>query len=145
MPEPEAFGPAGDDFAELLQAATNMPMVTAAQIPVQRRDPRAEARIMDAEWTPVPRAAPVANPHAASYAARLAELELMLEILARSRAIPAEADTRPRGFVGDPVALTQALHPGGLRSARRSARRVPPRDDSPRPVRVVVFDGDPQR
>jgi len=168
--EPPATGAdesAGDDFPELLQAPANMPMVTAAQIPVQRRHPRAEARIMDAEWTPVPRSAsaqflstrfPTARDasgsytsathgsaeYAASYLAKLAELELLLEILEQSRAAAAAAATAekgPQGFLGDPVALTQALHPDGLRSARRSTRHAPGREHPSIPVRVVVLDG----
>ena len=89
---------------------------------------------MDAEWTPVPRPAPV------TYASRLAELEQMLQILERARVI-AEADSRPKRFEGDPVALTQALHPEGRRSARRSVSRLSPRENTDMPVRVVVFDG----
>jgi hypothetical protein len=116
-----------------------MPMVTAAEIQVQRRELRAEARIMDAELTPVARYAP-----AATHASRLAELEQMLETLARARSASV-ASMRPSRFAGDPVALTQALHPGGRRSTRRSVARWLPRDNRALPVRVVVFDGSAAR
>ncbi|MDQ1384565.1 MAG: hypothetical protein QOG65_1944 [Actinomycetota bacterium] len=112
-------------------------MVTAAEIPVQRRDLRAEARIMDAELTPVARHAP------ATYASRLAELEQMLQVLERSRSARG-TEVRPTRFVGDPVALTQALHPDGLRSPRRSVSRLAHRENRSMPVRVVVFDGTPR-
>jgi hypothetical protein len=115
-----------------------MPMVTAAEIQVQRRELRAEARIMDADLTPVARHAP------APYAARLAELEQMLETLARARSASV-ASMRPSRFAGDPVALTQALHPGGRRSTRRSVARWLPRENPAMPVRVVVFDGSAAR
>jgi hypothetical protein len=115
-----------------------MPIVTAAEIQVQRRELRAEARIMDAELTPVARHAP------ATYASRLAELEHMLEVLERSRSACAVVDVRGGRFAGDPVALTQAMHPGGLRSPRRSVSRLAHRDSRSMPVRVVVFDGTPR-
>jgi hypothetical protein len=122
------------ELEELLHPAARMPMVTASEIEVQRRAPRAEARVMDAELTPVARQAP------APYASRLAELEQMLQVLERSRSAYG-SEMRPSRFVGDPVALTQALHPDGLRSPRRSVSRLAHRETRSMPVRVVVFDG----
>ena len=73
------------------------------------------------------------------FAARLAELQEMLDILERTRA-NAGRDTRPRRYDGDPVALTQALHPNGLRPMRRPANAAP-REGRSMPVRLVFFDG----
>jgi len=72
------------------------------------------------------------------YATRLAELQQMLEILDQTRTT-ARLDFQPRRFEGDPVALTQALHPRGLRRPRRSSRCAA--NSRPSAVRIVVFDG----
>jgi hypothetical protein len=138
-PEAGAFGAPGEELEDPLHPAATMPMVTVSEIQVQRRDLRAEARVMDAELTPV-----VARHAPVTYASRLAELEQMLEVLARSRS-GYGPEVRSRCFVGDPVALTQALHPDGLRSPRRSVSRPAHRASRSMPVRVVVFDGTPRR
>jgi hypothetical protein len=138
-PEVGTLGVPAEELEDPLQPVAAMPMVTVSEIQVQRRDLRAEARIMDAELTPVlARHAPV------TYASRLAELEQMLEALARSRS-GYGPEVRSSRFVGDPVALTQALHPYGLRSARRSVSRPAHHGSRSMPVRVVVFDGTPRR
>ncbi|MDQ1481286.1 MAG: hypothetical protein QOI44_2147, partial [Actinomycetota bacterium] len=43
----------------------------------------------------------------------------------------------------DPVAITAALHPGGMRSARQARRRTS--NDGTLPLRFVVFDGSTSR
>src|SRR4051794_16408489 len=102
-PETGTFGAAAEELEDPLHPAAAMPMVTVSEIQVQRRDLRAEARVMDAELTPV-----VARPAPVTYGSRLAELEQMLEVLARSRS-GCGPEVRSGHFVGDPVALTQAL------------------------------------
>jgi hypothetical protein len=138
--EPGVVG--AEECDELLHPPTKRAIVTAnvtvGEIPVQRRDPRAEARVMDAERTPaMQRNAP------SRLAERVAELEQMLATLARARST-AGTDTRPLRFEGDPVALSQALHPDGLRRVRRAAAPVTPRGAGSMPVRLVVFDGSPR-
>ena len=64
-------------------------------------------------------------------AARVAELERVVETLAALR--------RERPAHGpDPVALTAALHPGGMRSVRGAKRRRS--GDGTLPLRFVLFD-----
>jgi hypothetical protein len=77
----------------------------------------------------------------------------LLDALRRARStVPADTSPQqfggperfegPHRFEGDPVALTLALHPAGLRSARRSRHQAPcaePR--SMMTLRVTVFDG----
>jgi hypothetical protein len=126
-----------DEWVEL-HPARNMPIATVAEIPVQRHDRRAESTVMQPDRTP-------ANPQGAvsDFGARLAELQAMLDILERARArANADLDTRPRRFDGDPVALTQALHPDGLRRTRRTANQ-PAGDHRSLAVRLVLFDGSP--
>jgi hypothetical protein len=81
------------------------------------------------------------------YASRRAEMGPLLDALRRARStVPAGTSSQrfegPQRFEGDPVALTLALHPAGLRSARRSRHqtlRAEPR--SMMTLRVTVFDG----
>ena len=65
-------------------------------------------------------------------AARVAELERVVETLAAVRR------ERPAYERPDPVALTAALHPGGMRSARGAPRRRS--GDGTLPLRFVLFD-----
>jgi hypothetical protein len=65
-------------------------------------------------------------------ATRVAELERVVETLASLRR---ERSTYERP---DPVALTAALHPGGMRSARGAKRRRS--SDGTLPLRFVLFD-----
>lgn len=117
-----------------------MPNATASEIPVQRRARRDEVRVMEPERTPATASGAGA---AALFESRLDELSRMLEILERARTASG-VDTRPKRFEGDPVALTQALHPNGLRPTRRSRAPIAPRDPRGMPVRLVVFDGSPR-
>jgi hypothetical protein len=80
------------------------------------------------------------RPSRQAVAARVAELELMLEIIEQTRGAR-ECQARPRAFDGDPVALTHALHPRGLRPTRRSDDQPARRAPGPMAVRFVVFDG----
>ena len=65
-------------------------------------------------------------------ATRVAELERMVETLAGLRR------ERPTSERRDPVALTAALHPGGMRSVRGAKRRRS--GDGTLPLRFVLFD-----
>ena len=65
-------------------------------------------------------------------ATRVAELERVVETLASLRR-ERFTDERP-----DPVALTAALHPGGMRSVRGAKRRRS--SEGTLPVRFVLFD-----
>ena len=65
-------------------------------------------------------------------AARVAELERMVETLAGLRR------KRPAYERRDPVALTSALHPGGMRSVRSAKRRRS--GDGTLSMRFVLFD-----
>jgi hypothetical protein len=65
-------------------------------------------------------------------AARVAELERVVETLAALRR------ERPANERPDPVALTAALHPGGMRTARSAKRRRS--GDGTLPLRFVLFD-----
>ena len=65
-------------------------------------------------------------------AARVAELERVVETLAALRR------ERPAYGRPDPVALTTALHPGGMRSVRGAKRRRS--GDGTLPMRFVLFD-----
>jgi len=65
-------------------------------------------------------------------AARVAELERVVATLATLRRERSTGD-RP-----DPVALTAALHPGGMRSTRRSKRRAA--SGGTLPMRLVLLD-----
>ena len=65
-------------------------------------------------------------------ATRVAELERVIETLAALRR------ERPAYERPDPVALTAALHPGGMRSARGAKRRRS--GDGTLPLRFVLFD-----
>ena len=71
-------------------------------------------------------------PSAPDLAARVAELERVVETLASLRR-ERSTDERP-----DPVALTAALHPGGMRSVRAAKRRRS--GDGTLPLRFVLFD-----
>ncbi|MDQ1426179.1 MAG: hypothetical protein QOD72_3677 [Acidimicrobiaceae bacterium] len=73
-------------------------------------------------------------------ARRVAELERVVATLASLRLERAAADGPERR---DPVALTSALHPSGMRSARKPWRRTP--DDGTLPLRFVMFDGSASR
>ena len=69
-------------------------------------------------------------------AARVAELERVVATLAslrRERSVSREDRDR-----ADPVALTAALHPGGMRSARAAKRRTS--NDGTLAMRLVVLD-----
>ena len=70
-------------------------------------------------------------------ATRVAELERMVETLAGLRR---ERPTyeRPASERRDHVALTSALHPGGMRSVRSAKRRRA--GDGTLPLRFVLFD-----
>lgn len=129
------MGVAAVECDELPQPTRSTASASAAEIPVQLRDPRAESRIMEPERTPA-----AWRPSRQAFAARVAELELMLEIIEQSRGA-GESQGRPRPFDGDPVALTHALHPSGLRPTRRSENQPTRRAPGPMPVRLVVFDG----
>jgi hypothetical protein len=120
---------------ELLQPTRSTATAKAPEIPVQPRVPRAESRIMEPERTPA-----TSRASRQAFAARVAELELMLELLERTHGA-GESETRPRPFDGDPVALTQALHPSGSKPTRRSENPVARRVPGPMPVRFVVFHG----
>jgi hypothetical protein len=93
---------------------------------------------MEPERTPA-----TTRPSQQAFAARVAELELMLRIIEQSRNA-GESQGRPKPFDGDPVALTQALHPSGLRPTRRSADQPARRAPGPMSVRIAVFDGAPR-
>jgi hypothetical protein len=87
--------------------------------------------------TPTSLARPVAAadapmPSQAELAARVVELEHMVATIASLRNERSAAD-RP-----DPVALTAALHPGGMRSARRNRRRTSA--NGTLPLRFVMFE-----
>jgi hypothetical protein len=69
-------------------------------------------------------------------AQRVAELEQVIATLASLRLERAAAHDSERR---DPVAITAALHPGGMRSARQARRRTS--NDGTLPFRFVVFDG----
>jgi hypothetical protein len=70
-------------------------------------------------------------------ATRVAELERMVETLAGLRREIPTCERR------DPVALTSALHPGGMRSVRSAKRRRS--GDGTLPMRFVLFDPSPSR
>ncbi len=74
------------------------------------------------------------------YPSRRYEMGQLLDALRQARSTVA-ADTPPQRFEGDPVALTQALHPAGVRLSRRSRNRAPRSDPRSMTLRVVVFDG----
>jgi hypothetical protein len=93
---------------------------------------------MDPDRTPA-----IARGALAGVASRVSEMEQLLDALERVRAA-AGADRRPRRFDGDPVALTQALHPQGLRQSRRSRTGTPRRAPGGMQVRIVVYDGSPR-
>jgi len=85
----------------------------------------------DAELYPEVVGAPSRQP---DLAARVAELERVVATLAslrRERSV--SRDDHP-----DPVALTAALHPGGMRSARAAKRRTS--NDGTLAMRLVVLD-----
>ena len=77
---------------------------------------------------------------AAPLPSRVSEMEQLLEAFERLRAA-AGVDRRPRPFDGDPVALTQALHPPELRRSRSSRSETPRRAPGGMQVRIVVYDG----
>jgi hypothetical protein len=68
-------------------------------------------------------------------AKRVAELERVVAALASLRLERAAANDPERR---DPVALTAALHPGGMRSARMARRR--PSNDGTLRLRFVLFE-----
>jgi hypothetical protein len=70
-------------------------------------------------------------------AQRVAELERVIATLSSLHRERSVAD-RP-----DPVALTAALHPGGMRSARTARRRTS--NDGTLALRFVLFDGSASR
>jgi hypothetical protein len=73
-------------------------------------------------------------------ARRVAELEQVVATLASLRLQRSSAhDSEQR----DPVALTSALHPGGMRSARKPRRRAS--NDGTLPLRFVMFDSSASR
>jgi hypothetical protein len=68
-------------------------------------------------------------------ALRVAELE---QVVATLSSLHRERSTASRLDRSDPVALTAALHPGGMRSARMARRRTS--NDGTLPLRFVLFD-----
>ena len=70
-------------------------------------------------------------------ATRVAELERVVATLSSLHREP-PAYERPAYERPDPVALTAALHPGGMRSVRRAKRRRS--GDGTLPLRFVLFD-----
>jgi len=79
----------------------------------------------------------IGAPSQPDLAARVAELEQVvasLTSLSRERA----ARERVTGDRPDPVALTAAMHPGGMRSARSAKRRSS--DDGTLAMRFVLLD-----
>jgi len=90
---------------------------------------------MDPDRTPA-----IARGALAGVASRVSEIEQLLEAFERARAA-AQVERRPRPFDGDPVALTQALHPRELRQLRRSRNGAPRRDEGGLRLRIVVYDG----
>ena len=79
----------------------------------------------------------IGAPSQPDLAARVAELERVVATLAslgRERAVP----ERAAGDRPDPVALTAALHPGGMRSARGAKRRSS--NDGTFAMRFVLID-----
>ena len=87
----------------------------------------------DAEFYPEVVDAPSRQP---DLAARVEELERVVATLAslrRERSVSREDRDR-----ADPVALTAALHPGGMRSARAAKRRTS--NDGTLAMRLVVLD-----
>jgi hypothetical protein len=90
---------------------------------------------MDPDRTPA-----IARGAHAGVASRVSEMEQLLEAFERARAA-ARVERRPRPFDGDPVALTQALHPRELRQSRRSRNEAPRRDQGGMRLRIVVYDG----
>lgn len=79
----------------------------------------------------------MSTPSQPDLAVRVAELERVIATLSSLHRERPVAD-RP-----DPVALTAALHPGGMRSARTVRRRTS--NDGTMPVRFVLFDGSSSR
>jgi hypothetical protein len=79
----------------------------------------------------------VAQPDAAQpdLAKRVAELE---QVVATLSSLHRERSAASRLDPADAVALTAALHPGGMRSARMARRRTS--NDGTLPMRFVLFD-----
>jgi hypothetical protein len=76
-------------------------------------------------------------------AARVAELEQVVATLASLQRERAIADRPPTSRLADPVALTAALHPGGMGSARMARRRTS--HDGTLPMRFVLLDSSASR
>jgi hypothetical protein len=114
----------------LLQAPqTTAITATNAQKGLQARGGRVDPKVMAAQ----PFYPDVATrPSQPDLAARVAELERVVATLASLR--------RERSLVDrpDPVALTAALHPGGMRSTFRAKRRAT--SGGTIPLRFVLFD-----
>jgi hypothetical protein len=68
-------------------------------------------------------------------AVRVAELE---QVVATISSLHRERSAAPRLDRSEAVALTAALHPGGMRSARMARRRTS--NDGTLPMRFVLFD-----
>jgi hypothetical protein len=75
------------------------------------------------------------RPSQPDLAERVAELERVVATLASLRRERSLADLADRP---DPVAITAALHPGGMRSTRGAKRHTTNRGTIP--VRFVLFD-----
>ena len=123
---------------ELLQAPEIAAIATRLNIPVQEHDPRADRTVMD--LAPVSSTLPTARN---DLGARFADLEAVLaaiaEILPRAQA----SENNPTRFEGDPVAFTQALHPGGFRPSRKAGKRRRECRAGPIEVRFILFDRSP--
>jgi hypothetical protein len=74
----------------------------------------------------------VAQPDLAKRVAELEQVVATLSSLQRERSVASRLDQ------ADAVALTAALHPGGMRSARMARRRTS--NDGTLPMRFVLFD-----
>jgi hypothetical protein len=97
--------------------------------------PRADASVMEPDRTPAaPHRAPAGIP------SRLLEMAQLLEAFERARSA-GRVDTRARKFDGDPVALTQAMYPRGLRAPRRSGDPPTQRTQAGMRMRIFVYDG----
>ena len=122
----------GDDLPPdpLLQAPQTATITAAnAQKGLQARSGRVDPKVM-AEARCYPDVS--TRPSQADLAARVAELERVVATLASLRRERALED-RP-----DPVALTKALHPGGMRSTFRARSRAT--SGGTIPLRFVLFD-----
>ena len=121
----------GEDLLDPPLQAPHTATITAAnaQKGLQARSGRVDPKVMaEARFYPDVET----RPSQADLAARVAELERVVATLASLRR-ERPLDDRP-----DPVALTRALHPGGMRSTFRAKPRAT--SGGTIPLRFVLFD-----